>query len=104
MIASKALVRMESISILLKIFLSKIKDDIMCFILEFHHNGKLTKGINCTFIALIPKVDSPRRLNDCRLISLVSSLYKILTKLVANRLRIVIGWVTSDTQSAFVKN
>lgn len=88
----------------IKYFLSKIKDDIMCFILEFHRNGKLTKGINCTFIALIHKVDSPQLLNDCRIISFVSSLYKILTKFLINRLRMVIVWVTSDTQSAFVKN
>jgi hypothetical protein len=36
----------------------------MRFITEFHRNEKLTKGINTTFIALIPKVDSHQRLND----------------------------------------
>jgi hypothetical protein len=64
----------------------------------------LTKGINSTFIALIPKVDSPQRLNDFRPISLVGSLYKILAKLLANRLRMVIGSVISETQTAFVKD
>ncbi|KEH34073.1 hypothetical protein MTR_3g058910 [Medicago truncatula] len=42
-------------------FWVKLKDDIMYFVTEFHRNEKLTKGINCTFIALIPKVDSPQR-------------------------------------------
>jgi len=42
----------------------------MRFLTEFHCNGKLTKGINATFIALIPKVDNPQRLNDFRPISL----------------------------------
>jgi len=51
------------------------------------------KGINTTFIALIPNVDSPQRLNDFRSISLVGSLYKIL-----------IGYVILESQSAFVKN
>jgi len=46
----------------------------MRFLVEFHHNGKLTKGINSTFIALIPKVLSPQRLNDYRPISLASRL------------------------------
>jgi len=69
----------------------------MLFILEFHRNGKLTKGINNTFIALIPKVDSPLKLNDFRLISLVGSLYKILAKLLANRLRLVIGSIVSKS-------
>ncbi|PNX84949.1 heat shock protein [Trifolium pratense] len=32
----------------------------MRFISEFHRNGRLTKGLNATFIALIPKVDSPQ--------------------------------------------
>jgi len=75
----------------------------MCFLHEFHRNGRLAKGINSTFIALIPKVDSPQRLNDFRPISLVGSLYKILAKVLANRLRMVIGSVISDSQSAFIK-
>jgi len=76
----------------------------MHFISDFHRNGKLARGINTTFIALIPKVDSPQRLNDFRPISLVGSLYKILSKVLANRLRMVIGKVISDTQFAFVKD
>jgi len=81
-----------------------MKDDIMRFISEFHRNGKLSKGINSTFIALIPKVDIPQILNDFRPISLVGCLYKILAKVLANMLRQVIGSVVSEVQSAFVKN
>ncbi|GAU16627.1 hypothetical protein TSUD_325750 [Trifolium subterraneum] len=76
----------------------------MRFITEFHRNGKLTKGLNSTFIALIPKIDSPQRLNDFRPISLVGCLYKILAKVLANRLRLVIGSVISESQTAFVKD
>ncbi|PNX56678.1 cysteine-rich receptor-like protein kinase [Trifolium pratense] len=76
----------------------------MRFLADFHRNGKLTKGVNSTFIALIPKIDSPQGLNDFRPISLVGSLYKILAKVLANRLRIVIGSVISESQSAFVKD
>ena len=63
----------------------------------------MTKGINSTFITLIPKVDSPQLLYDFRSISLVGSLYKILAKVLANRLQLVIGSVISDSQSAFIK-
>jgi len=66
-------------------------------------NGRLTKGINRTCIALIPKVDTPQRLNDFRPISLVSSLYQILAKVLANKLRSVIGSIISDSQSAFIR-
>ncbi|MCI02774.1 cysteine-rich receptor-like protein kinase [Trifolium medium] len=49
---------------------------------------------NSTFIALIPKIDN----------SLVGSLYKILAKVLANRLRLVIGSVISESQTAFVRD
>jgi len=70
----------------IKYFWAELKGDIMRFITHFHKNNKLTKGINSTFIALIPKIDSPQKLNDFRPISLVGSLYKILAKLLATRL------------------
>jgi hypothetical protein len=88
----------------LKEFWLELRDDIMRFITEFHRNGKLSRGINSTFIALIPKVASPQKLNDFRPISLVGSLYKILAKVLANRLRLVVGNVISETQTAFVKD
>jgi len=80
-----------------------LKDDLLRFLHEFHRNGRLSKGINSTFIAFIPQVDSPHCLNELRPISLVGSMYKILAKVLANRLRTVIGSVVSDSQSAFIK-
>jgi len=88
----------------IKDFWDMLKADVMRFLVEFHRNGRLSKGINSTFIALIPKVDNPHRLNDFHPISLVGSLYKILAKVLANRLRSVIGLVISDSQSAFIKS
>ncbi|GAU35629.1 hypothetical protein TSUD_30470, partial [Trifolium subterraneum] len=88
----------------IKDFWAELRGDVMRFISEFHRNRKLTRGLNSTFIALIPKIDSPQRLNDFRPISLVGSLYKILAKVLANRLHLVIGCVISESQSAFVKD
>ena len=87
----------------IKHFWDLVKDDFMRFMVEFHRNGKLTKGLNSTFIALILKVSSPQQFNDFRPISLVGCWYKVLAKVLANRLQNVIGSVVSDTQSAFVK-
>jgi len=87
----------------LKDFWDLLQVDFMRFLVEFHRNGKLTKGLNSTFITLIPKVNSPQRLNDFRPISLVGCLYKVLAKVLANRLRSVVGSVVSDSQSTFVK-
>jgi hypothetical protein len=80
-----------------KDFWAEVKGDVMRFIFDFHRNGRLTKGINSTFIALISKLDSPLRLNDFQPISLVGSLYNILAKLLANRLQVVIGSVISES-------
>ena len=88
----------------IKDFLHDMTDEIMCFVSEFHRIGKLSKGINTAFIALIPKVDSPQKLNNFRPISLVGSLYKILAKLLVNRLWGIIGFVVSESRSTFVKN
>jgi len=43
----------------LKEFWIDMKQDIMRFMTEFHRNGRLSRGINSTFIALIPKTDNP---------------------------------------------
>jgi len=68
----------------IKDFWGEVKDDLMWLVSEFHCNSKLTKGINFPFISFIPKVDSPQKLNDFRVTSLVGCLYKVLAKLLAN--------------------
>jgi len=67
-------------------------------------NRRLTKCLDFTFIELIPKIDSPQRLNNFKHISLVGSLYKVLVEVLASRLRSVIGSVISDFRFAFVKD
>jgi len=81
----------------IKQFWLDAKDDFMRFMSEFHRNSRLPKGVNSTFIALIPKVGSPQRLNDFRPISLVGCLYKVLAKVLAIRLRGVISSVVSNS-------
>jgi len=43
----------------IKDFWLDMKEDLMHFVSDFHQNGNLLKGINNTFIYLIPKKDSP---------------------------------------------
>ena len=57
---------------------------------------------NATFLVLIPKKGGASDVQDFRPISLVGSLYKILVKVLANRLKSVIGKVVSNSQNAFV--
>jgi hypothetical protein len=42
----------------IKDFWEDMKEDIIRFLVEFHENGKIVKGINSSFIALIPKKDN----------------------------------------------
>ncbi|KAK3193601.1 hypothetical protein Dsin_024911 [Dipteronia sinensis] len=81
-----------------------IKDDFMNFIKGFHKDRAIVKDINNTFIALIPKCGTPESLSDFRPISLVNYMYKILAKVLANILKVVMGDIISESQSAIVKN
>jgi hypothetical protein len=67
-----------------------IKSDIMRVFQDFHAHSKFVKSLNATFIALIPKKHWASDLKDFRPISLVSGVYKIIAKVLANRLRKVV--------------
>ncbi|GKC02424.1 RNA-directed DNA polymerase, eukaryota, partial [Tanacetum coccineum] len=70
----------------------------------FFEKGSFPRGCNSSFIALIPKVTDAKFVTDFRPISLISSVYKVVTKILANRLAMVISDLVSNTQSAFVAN
>ena len=62
----------------------------------------MPQGWNETTIVLIPKVQKPEQVKDLRLISLCNVLYKIISKVLSNRLKQVLLDVISPSQSAFV--
>ena len=69
----------------------------------FHELGSFKRSLNATFLALIPKKSDAIEVKDFRPISLVEGVYKILAKLLANRLRLVLHTIISPSQNAFVQ-
>ena len=68
-----------------------------------NHHSKFEKSLNATFIALIPKKNDASNIRDFRPISLVGSLYKILSKVLANRLKLVLDQLIFEPQNSFVR-
>ncbi|CAL1353160.1 unnamed protein product [Linum trigynum] len=79
-----------------------IKEQVTEEILQALAEGKLPPKMNRTLICLIPKVKKPKSPKDYRPISLCNVSYKILSKVLANRLRTILHKLISETQSAFV--
>nr|GFC42785.1 RNA-directed DNA polymerase, eukaryota, reverse transcriptase zinc-binding domain protein [Tanacetum cinerariifolium] len=61
-----------------------------------------TFGSNSSFIAFIPKTPGANMVKDFRPIKLIGSFYKIIVKILANRLIFVLGDIVNEVQSAFV--
>ncbi|GJW13276.1 RNA-directed DNA polymerase, eukaryota [Tanacetum coccineum] len=67
-------------------FWSIIDKDVFHAVLEFFESGHIPRVCNASFIALIPKVHDAKIVKDFRPISLIGSIYKIIAKILANRL------------------
>ena len=54
------------------------------------------------YIALIPKIKNPKHISEYRSISLYNVVYKLIAKVIANRLKKVLPSIIFSNQSAFV--
>jgi hypothetical protein len=71
-------------------------------VLSILNLGVMNKELNFTYIALIPKTKNPSCVTDFRPISLCNVLYKIVSKVLANRLKNILPDIIAPTQSAFI--
>ena len=77
-------------------------NEVIDVVLDFLHTGHMVPDINYTHIVLIPKVKKLEKMVDFRPISLCNVIYKIISKVLANRLKLILPQLISPTQSAFV--
>lgn len=75
---------------------------VVSAILGFLNGGELPDEVNKTLLVLIPKVSNPQELSQYRSISLCNVLYKLCSKTMANRLRVILDEIISEEQSAVV--
>ena len=81
---------------------SVVGDDVINCVLNYLNGGLFIESINYTYIVLIPKTKNPSEMTQFRPISLCNVVYKIISKVLANRLKAILPRIISPAQSAFV--
>lgn len=79
-----------------------IGGDIIYATLEALNTGIFLDALNYTFISLIPKKKNLKVVFDYRPISLCNVFYKIVAKVFANRLKVILPKLILCIQSVFV--
>ena len=77
--------------------------DTICTAARYFFNGDESLAfLNRTNITLIPKIQNPEKIQQFRPISLCNNTYKILAKILANRLKPLLAHIISQQQNAFL--
>ena len=74
-----------------------VGDNVVTAVLDYLNSGVMGPDVNHTNIVLIPKIKTPKRMSEFRPISLCNVLYKIISKVLANRLKQILPSVISST-------
>ena len=79
-----------------------VKEEVLLMFKDFHEKARFVRSLNSTFIVLVPKKGEAEEIRDFRPINLVNSLYKLIAKVLANRLKKVMSKLVNTSQNAFV--
>ncbi|XP_074313628.1 uncharacterized protein LOC141648812 [Silene latifolia] len=83
--------------------ISSEEDDVYAVVKDSFEHSKLLTQLNCTTLVLLPKVENPKSVKEFRPIACCNTLYKIISKLLCERLSDVLGQIISPTLCAFIK-
>ena len=81
-----------------------VGNDVVKAVTSFFLRGSMPREVNCSLIVLIPKVSNPTSVNHFRPISLCNIIYKIISKLLVDKLRPLLDKLIAPAQSAFIPN
>ncbi|XP_031108567.1 uncharacterized protein LOC116013045 [Ipomoea triloba] len=76
--------------------------DVSDFILNCLNTCSFPAGLNDTNVVLIPKKSIPECVSDLRPIALCNVVYKVMAKMLANRMKHLLDGMISESQSAFI--
>ncbi|GJY18809.1 RNA-directed DNA polymerase, eukaryota, reverse transcriptase zinc-binding domain protein [Tanacetum coccineum] len=80
-----------------------IGKDFCSAIKEFFISGKMLGELNTTLISLIPKCNNPVKVADYRPIACCTVVYKCITKVISNRIKVMLNGIIDSNQSAFIE-
>ncbi|KAG7585320.1 Reverse transcriptase domain [Arabidopsis thaliana x Arabidopsis arenosa] len=83
---------------------SIIGSDFIKAVQSFFIYGFMPRGVNATILSLIPKTTEPESIKDYRPIACCNMLYKVVSKILANRLKELLPSLIEPNQTAFIKD
>lgn len=86
-----------------QVFWIVVGSDVTKFCQSFFNNGEMPLGVNRTLICLILKVKKLKQMSELPPICLCNVLMRIVSKVLANRIKSCLNLLISDKQSAFIE-
>ena len=82
---------------------SVVGPDLISAVQDFFRNPSMPRQLNATVIALVPKSPGVAKLSDFRPISLCNTVYKVISKILSERLKCITPLAVQRNQVGFVK-
>lgn len=83
---------------------SLLGDEVCTVILDFFKSRFMPSGLNSTSLILIPKRPGADNIQDFRPISCLNTLYKVISRILADRLKEILPDLVLPNQTGFIKN